>query len=182
MKLIAEDDKKAFRELFDRHWYKAYRTVLSKTRSRDKALEIVHDLFLSFWERRHSFEVDNFAHYLAVAVKYRIITYFSRELSRERKMEDLDVAQSLETSPLTGAVEYEDLMKAVERGVQHLPAKTQQVFRLNRLEGRSVPEIARQLNLSEKAIQYHITRSVKELRLYLKDYLLMSVWIAQAIS
>ena len=50
------------------------------------------------------------------------------------------------------------------------------IFRLNRMEGHSVAEIANLLRLSEKAIQYHLTRSVKELRLYLKDFLII-LWI-----
>jgi DNA-directed RNA polymerase specialized sigma24 family protein len=44
-------------------------------------------------------------------------------------------------------------MRAIEQGVQTRPEKTQHVFRLNRLEGRSISEIAHLLNLSEKAIQ-----------------------------
>jgi RNA polymerase sigma-70 factor (ECF subfamily) len=62
-------------------------------------------------------------------------------------------------------------VKALEEGVKELPEKTQEVFRLSRVEGHSVAEIAKRLNLSEKAIEYHITRSRKELRLYLKDFL-----------
>lgn len=68
-------------------------------------------------------------------------------------------------------VEYNDLVKALEEKLKALPEKTQEVFRLNRLEGRSVSEIAHLLKLSEKAIEYHITRSRKELRLLLKDFL-----------
>ena len=45
------------------------------------------------------------------------------------------------------------------------------IFRLHKLEGLSISEIARSLNLSEKAIQYHITQSTKRLRLHLKNYM-----------
>jgi len=70
------------------------------------------------------------------------------------------------------AVQYGALLEAIEEGMSRLPEKSQTVFRLNRLEGHSVEEIARLLNLSEKAIQYHLTQSVKKLRVHLKNYIL----------
>jgi RNA polymerase sigma-70 factor (ECF subfamily) len=60
----------------------------------------------------------------------------------------------------------------VEVAVSRLPEKSQQVFRLNRLEGKSIREIANLMKLSEKAIEYHLTKSLKELRIHLKDFIL----------
>ncbi len=54
-----------------------------------------------------------------------------------------------------------------------LPEKTRHVFRLSRFDHLSIREIAANMNISEKAVEYHITQSLKTLRLYLKDYLLL---------
>jgi RNA polymerase sigma-70 factor (ECF subfamily) len=62
-------------------------------------------------------------------------------------------------------------MASLEERVERLPDKSKKEFRLNHFEGYSVSEIANDLNLSEKAIQYHLTRSLKELRLHLKDFI-----------
>src|SRR5690606_3705051 len=85
--------------------------------------------------------------------------YYQRFIPQMENSTDMDVA-------------YVDLMDAIEQGMQQLPEKSQQVFRLNRLEGHSVSEIASILNLSEKAIRYHLTRSVKKIRVHLKNYIL----------
>jgi RNA polymerase sigma-70 factor (ECF subfamily) len=68
-------------------------------------------------------------------------------------------------------IDYDLLADALEQGMERLPEKTKAVFMLNRLQGKSLPEISKALNLSEKAIQYHLTKSLKELRLHLKDYI-----------
>lgn len=177
LKRVAADDEKAFEELFDRYWEKAHCIASAKLRSRETAQEIVHDLFLSFWLRRHSLEVKNFAHYLHVSLKYKIITSIARDISERTSVAEYrrQIAVSEEQTAL--AVEYNDFAKALEEKMKVLPEKTQEVFRLNRLEGRSVSEIAGLLNLSEKAIEYHITRSRKELRLLLKDFLVLA-WAA----
>jgi len=65
---------------------------------------------------------------------------------------------------------FDDLSGAFEQAVNRLPEKSREVFRLSRMEGRSKQEIAKILHLSEKAIEYHLTKSIKELRIQLKHY------------
>lgn len=171
LKLIASDDEKAFETLFDRYWETVHSIASSKLGSREIAQEIVHDLFLSFWQRRHSLEIENFSHYIQVAIKYKAITYINHQLLKNKYLHDYRNQLQLQEEETLRTVEYNDLLKALESGMKELPEKTQEVFRLSRMEGQSVSEIANQLNVSEKAIEYHITRSRKELRLYLKDFL-----------
>lgn len=173
LKLVANDDETAFEELFDRYWEKAHCIASSKLQSRETAQEIVHDLFLNFWQRRHSLEISNFSHYLHVSVKYKVITYINQQVSRKRYFEDYRRQTVSSEEETRMRVEYNELVKVLEEKMKALPEKTQEVFRMNRLEGRSVSEIANLLNLSEKAIEYHITRSRKELRLLLKDFLIL---------
>lgn len=171
LSMIAQDSEKAFQVLFERYWETAHNAAYSKLKSKERTKEIVLDIFLSFWERRHSIEIKNFRHYLRVSVKYRVITLINKEISERKNFADYFDQIRLDGEETLQRIEYNDLAEALAAGVKVLPEKTQEVFRLNRMEGRSVSEIASQLNLSEKAIEYHITRSRKELRLYLKDFL-----------
>ena len=66
-----------------------------------------------------------------------------------------------------------DLQRKLEEGLQLLPEKSRRVFQLSRMEGKSVAEIAKTLSLSEKAIEYYITKSLKTLKVYLKDFVLV---------
>lgn len=171
LKRISRDDEKAFEILFERYWEQAHCLAYSKVRSKEATQEIVQDLFLTFWVRRRTLQIENFEHYLRVSIKYKAITYISQQLSRQRNFEDYAEQMAANGEETLRTVEYNDLLNAIEERVKILPEKTQEVFRLSRLEGRSVSEIAGLLNLSEKAIEYHITRSRKELRLHLKDFL-----------
>ena len=63
-----------------------------------------------------------------------------------------------------------ELSEAVEKVLSRLPEKSAEVFKRSRFENQSVREIAVSLNLSEKAVEYHITKSLKFLKENLKSY------------
>ena len=68
-----------------------------------------------------------------------------------------------------------ELSEAIDIATRQLPEKTRQVFRMSRFEEQSVKEIAQTMNISEKAVEYHITKSLKILRLHLKDFILLQL-------
>jgi RNA polymerase sigma factor (sigma-70 family) len=66
-----------------------------------------------------------------------------------------------------------DLSSALLASVQQLPEKSRQIFELSRLEHYSVSEISVRVNLSEKSVEYHLTKSLKLLRSYLREFLMI---------
>lgn len=51
-------------------------------------------------------------------------------------------------------------LQAVQQALTALPAKTRHVFLLQRFESFSYVEIARQLGLSQKSVEYHMSRAL----------------------
>jgi RNA polymerase sigma-70 factor (ECF subfamily) len=143
----------------------------SKTNSVEGAREIVQEIFMSLWERRSALKVDTLPNYLTVAVKYQVINYIKKQVLDTKYITYYKSFAKVSGEETLHVVEYKNLTDALEHSVQRLPKKTQVVFKLNRLEGKSIAEIATELKLSEKAIKYHITRSLKELRFYLKEFM-----------
>jgi len=60
--------------------------------------------------------------------------------------------------------------RIIAETLQSLPKKTRQIFVLNRFEGLSYNEIAEKMNLSNKTIEYHISKALGKLRISLKDF------------
>jgi RNA polymerase sigma-70 factor (family 1) len=172
LQAIRQDDKKAFTELCRRHWKKVYAMTYARVRSEDSAKEIVQDLFISLWEKRSTLLVNHLSAYLYAAVKNRVLNYIDAQIVRKKHWDYYRRLIPEQDRVTENDVELNELMEAIEIGVDHLPEKSKRVFMLNRLEGRSITEIANILNLSEKAIHYHLRQSVKKLRLHLKDYIL----------
>lgn len=165
--------EEAFEQIFKEYWHSLYKVARSKVRSHEEAEEIIQQVFSTLWAKRETLLITNLSFYLQAAVRNRIINdirsrivhqkywlYYSKFIPQEQNITAEDVA-------------FEDLNEALEEAVSKLPEKSRQVFRLSRLEGRSTAEIANLLKLSEKAIEYHITKSVKQLRIQLKDFILI---------
>ncbi|MFO7258304.1 MAG: RNA polymerase sigma-70 factor [Bacteroidota bacterium] len=165
-------DEKAFAALFKRYWRVAHAMTYSRVRSKEVTQEIVQDLFIALWKRRETLGIKDVRSYLFISIKNRILNYIESQLAKDvRRREYLyQRADSEETTER--AIVFNDLMDIIDRAVNLLPEKSSKVFKLSFFEGRSVPEIAETLNVSEKTIEYHLTRSFRKLRVYLKNYIL----------
>jgi RNA polymerase sigma-70 factor (ECF subfamily) len=173
LRLIQKDDEDAFAELYNRHAPRVRAMAFSKVNSIEATQEIVQEIFSSLWERRSSLHVTALPNYLAVAVRYQVINYIKGQLAFRKYSNLYKAFVKVSEEDTLETVQFHNLTDAIEEGVQKLPEKTQLVFRLNRMEGKSISEIAIKLKLSEKAIKYHISRSIKELRFHLKEFLLL---------
>ena len=178
LEAIRHDDERAFSELFQRYWKKVHAMAYARVRSKEITEEIVQDLFTSLWDKRSTHTIQHLPSYLFQAVKFKALNYIESRIVQEKYWDYYKNFMPQKDEATDILVEYHDLMDAIENGMNELPEKSKKVFRLHRMEGWSVPEIANLLNLSEKAIQYHLTQSVKKLRVHLKNYILaLSVFI-----
>jgi RNA polymerase sigma-70 factor (family 1) len=177
--LIAKNDKNAFAKLFNRYWKEAYEAAYAKVGRSEPTEEIVQEIFVRLWDKRASLVIENFRSYLFIAVRNRCLNYIASRAVEEKHWNEYKTLLPQTSDRADKELRYNDLLDQISEGIECLPQKTQEIFRLNRLEGRSVSEIASVLNLSEKAIEYHLTRSLKQLRTHLKDYNLILFFALQ---
>ena len=170
---LRTDDEGSFTEIYQRYCYQLVTLAYRKLNSREAAEELVQDLFENLWNRRASHEIAQLKHYLFAALRYRIINHIKAQQLRagyELYCRLTGVAAATTTDD---ALAYGELSAALLAGVRRLPAKTREVFQLSRLEQYSVAEISGRVNLSEKTVEYHLTKSLKLLRSYLRDFLVL---------
>ncbi|HZX57289.1 MAG TPA: sigma-70 family RNA polymerase sigma factor [Mucilaginibacter sp.] len=168
MSLLKEDDHAAFTEIYKRYWKKML--LISWNHSNDNAAskDIVHEVFISLWERRHLVEVLNLAAFLATSVKFTIYKYYQRQ-NRRTELARLNY----EFNELTHDEEKLDalfLQEYINGIVEEMPEKCRLVFRYSREMGMKNNEIALKINVTEKAVEANLTRALKIIRAELKNY------------
>ena len=176
---LNEGSDKAFRLLFNRHWHKVYEAAYRKVDSKETAEEIAQDIFTSLWDKRGTLVIADLPHYLMTAVKYKSIDFIRNKIKRQEYWGYYKAFIPTVTNATEQMVEYDDLMGTLEVGMNKIPQKSKEIFFLHKIEGRSIKEISARLKLSEKAIEYHVTRSLKEMRLHLKDFIAVLFFLIQ---
>lgn len=168
---VQQNSEDAFAELFKRYWKKVHIMTYSRVRSEVVTEEIVQGVFVSLWEKRATLAINDLPSYLYITVKNRVLNYLAAQLVRKKHWNYYKQFIPEHEERTANDVEYHELLEAIEDAIERLPEKSKKVFRLSRLEGHSMHEVASILNLSHKAAQYHLTQSLKKLRLHLRDHI-----------
>jgi RNA polymerase sigma-70 factor (ECF subfamily) len=166
----------ALTEIFRRYWRPLYINVFSKLRSHQLAEEIVQELFTELWDKRETLfskPLDDvrLASYLNRAVKNKALNQLRKQVYDQKYWEYCRRHLPISEDSACELVEYNDLQEKLKVAVERLSEKTRQIFVLHKLKGIPVLQISRQLKLSEKAIGYHLTKSVRELKVHLRDFI-----------
>ncbi|MFD1630646.1 RNA polymerase sigma-70 factor [Pseudopedobacter beijingensis] len=169
---LQQGDESSFKEIYQANWKNLFNIAYQKTRDQEAAEEIVQNIFVDLWLNRETRKIDNLKAYLATSVRYKVINYIKNQLVREKYLSVKSV-EGEEPESIESIYNLKELNKQIESCLAQLPPKTQQIFRLSRFELKSNKEIAESHNISEKAVEYHITQSLKSLRTFLKDYALI---------
>jgi RNA polymerase sigma-70 factor (ECF subfamily) len=171
-KLLADLKKSkesAFDELFRTYFQNLTWFAMKMVKDRETAEEVVQDLFVNFWEKRH--ELD-----LKVSIKaylYRAVYNNSIHASRREKLHDkneLTLANEL-VEDFDNVLETSELETRIFGLIEQLPTECQRIFKLSRFEELKYKEIAEQLQISIKTVETQMSRALKFLRNHMSDYI-----------
>lgn len=170
LQLIANDDQQAFVWLMSKYSDLLYSHCLAYTRSVQKAEELVQDIFLKIWTARKKLtEVEKFENWLFVIARNSIYRSFRNKVLEtvELSVEAADVnLVNVLTPDLT--TEARTTYQLLLKGIEQLPEKRRQVFRMSRIEGMGHKEIAAALKIHEITVAQYIVKSLSFLRAYME--------------
>lgn len=154
--------------------------------SSEDAENIVQDVFVYLWEHNNLINsYTNISAFLFTMLRNKCIDFLRvSQNSPEKKQTLLEVSgkemqfklyslQQLEESLLT----VTDVEKLLDSAIKKLPKRCQEVFVLSRMEGLKNKEIADRLNVSVSTVENQITIAIRKLRIELKDYLPLFLFI-----
>jgi RNA polymerase sigma-70 factor (family 1) len=177
--LLKDSDHAAFTEIYDRYWNKLMAIAYNHTKDKSAAKEIVQELFVSLWNRKGNLTIQTLNGYLATAVKFSIYKQIERE-RRRREIENKEYQQD-SFLEMEQQIELKFLQEYISGQAERLPEKCRLVFNYSRVKDMSIPEIARQMNLSEKTVEGHLTKGLKAIRLHLKESGLLTLMVSGSL-
>ena len=167
--ICKDDDEFAFTELYRRYVRLLVHTAIRKTGLKSNAEDAVQETFVKFWLGRSKFDIQkNILAYLNGMLKYNIINHY--HLHQKNTIVSLEEIENPLADDTQEHLNLNVLNDLYEQSLLKLPSKCRQVFELSR-KGFSMKEIARNMEISEKTVEAHISKALKILRIEMKDYI-----------
>jgi RNA polymerase sigma-70 factor (ECF subfamily) len=171
---LKEGDEKVFEQIYNQYWGKLFSVAYNYTRSRDAAQEIVQEVFVSLWMHRKERTLhSSLQAYLYGAVRHKIYDYFDKQAVRERFQVYASRQYPASSNTTEQQLIFDELQLVLAQQIAVLPETTKRVFTLSRMHGCSIPEIALEMKLSVKTVEYHLSKALKHLRLHITELLIL---------
>lgn len=159
---LERGEEAAFIEIYNRYWEKLLAIGFYYTRDKQAAEDIVQDVLISLWTRKDDIKIQSLEAYLATAVRFAVFKAIARDRKRRELLAENKVAaNSWEVEEKLDARFLEEYLRGT---LEKLPEQARLVFTYRRLEELTVVEIAGKLDLSPKAVEYHMTKALRALK------------------
>jgi len=167
---VAQRDQAAHQLLFERY----YRRILSFVRRRvnDEGLaeEVTTDVFFEIWRNADSYRgespVSTWIFGIANLKALSARRYHAQpRRASVRVTEDETLSRFADPTDASETLEARQELARLMRAIERLPEGQRDVLRLAFLEGRTYPEIAEELDISEANVKTRVNRARSRLRI-----------------
>ena len=170
IKRLKKDDKSALDELFGYYYPRLFHFSKSILKIEDEIDDVLQEVFVKIWLNRQKIgNAETFNSYIFTITKNEVLNLIRKNLRDQNFRDQLFLRSVAVEYQQQSQLEFEEIKAGIDKVVANLPEKRQQVFILSRTEGLSNKEIARQLNISEKTVEDHITHSVRKIKNSMKE-------------
>lgn len=171
-----------FTQLFNKYKEPFTCFALSYIQDREAAEDIFMDAMLYYWERIDTIPQDtNIPGYILTVVKHKCLNYLRHiNIKDEAEAQILDMNERIinfRISTLEACNPQElfskEIQDIIDNTLNNLPELTSSIFAKSRYENKTNAEIAKEMAISIKTVEYHISKVIKKLRMALKDYIVI---------
>lgn len=170
---------KVFNKLFTDYQGRFIRFANSYVRDAAVAEDFTIEALMYYWENRKSLAEDtNIPAYILTIIKHKCLNYLQhlqvKEETSEKMRKHAEWVLSTRISTLQACDPNElftaEAQRIVDNTLASLPEQTRRIFIKSRYENKSHKEIASEFGMTTKGVEFHINKALKILRVNLKDY------------
>jgi RNA polymerase sigma-70 factor (ECF subfamily) len=162
IEMLRLDHGWALKEIFDRYNVKLFRLAWGVLRDDAIAKDVVQNVFIDLWNRRHTSNIQIVFPYLSRAVKFQVLKQIRDAKLHQQHVETTSTIEF--TNQTEEAIDYKELEALLEEAISELSPRCREVFQLSRYENLSHKEISARLNISTKTVEVQIGKALSFLR------------------
>ena len=136
------------------------------------AEDIVSEALINLWDTSKKEKVEYPLSLLVMMLKNGALNYLKHQDVKQSVSDSISSKMARDLGYRISTLQACDLEEIFSSEITRIVKETLEALpEQSRYECRTVKEIAEELSISPKGVEYHITRSLKVLRIALKDYL-----------
>lgn len=171
MAAIGEGEELALQALMDRHWARLIGYARGMLQDPDAAEDIAQEVFVRAWERRSRWtpggSVPAYLHRIA---RNLILLRLRHQEVRTRTEPQVRALSRRGPTPLQTTAGRE-LLEAVEAALGKLPDRRREAFLLTRIQGMSLQEAGKVMDVTRRTVANHVYMATVELEELLRPFL-----------
>lgn len=142
------------------------------------AEDIASGALIELWEILKEKEIETPKVLLFTIIKRRALNYLNHEANKqkvtallsERGKQELELRIATLEACEPERIYETDIQNIIHDCLSKLPEQTKMIFNLIHSQGKSKQDVSKNLNITVKGVEYHLSKALKSLRENLKDY------------
>lgn len=189
-RMAGTEDIRMLNRLLDDYKGRFIRFANSYVQDVSVAEDFTMEAFMDYWEGRGVLLPDsNVPAYILTLIKHKCLNHLKRKQLQEDISERMRAVAEWELNIQRASLELCDpkdlftreIREIVNRTLEQLPEQTRRIFIMSRIENKSRKEIAVELGMTPKGVEYHIAKALTALRVNLKDYYLLFLLLLEKV-
>jgi len=176
--LLNSGDEKTFEHIYKAHYKALFFFANQYVKKESEAENLVQETYLALWLNKESIigtRSNAVKAWLFNTIKNKCLNHLEREANQTKYKDyrmyryqiDALGLKEMHISELT----FSEIEELLTKALDEMPDQCRRVFEMSRYKGLANKVIAKELNITIKAVEANMTRALKALRLGLKDYL-----------
>ena len=161
------EDKASFEQIYKKYWSKLYIYAFNVLKEREICEDIVQEIFVDLWTKRHNVQITDLNSYLYQSVRFQIFNHFRKSKYKKQLLMKFDLF--VEQYAIEELYEEKELQDEINHIISKLPEQRRRIYQMSRRDGLSNKEISENLNISLQTVRNQISTSLKFIRKSLKN-------------
>lgn len=161
----SDDNNNKFESIYQQYNRAVYANILNIVQDKTLAQDLFQETFLALWDHlEHKAEKFSYASWLFV-VSHNKAKYCLKAKLKDSLVfiEDYQLVEKGD-EPITDASLIDTQLELISNAVDHLSPRRKKAFTLHKFEGKSVEEIAAEMNATPGTIREYLKQSVRLIR------------------
>lgn len=168
---LRNGDETAFDKLYHAYVRRLYAFVQKTAKSPSLAEDVVHDTFVTVWEKRAELDPrHSFQSFLFTIARNRLLNLIKRSEHEASILEELFEYANRDVWKGAEEDDTSEITALLNKAIEQLPERRKAIFNLSQKQGLTYREVATHLNISYSTVNSQMVKALRSIREYLENH------------